>query len=319
MNTEKNTATAIISLPEVTLVCVDTVNPELAILAMRRCIKSFRFGKTLLLTDRPIPTMPDIKVELIDGICDVETYSEFVICRLSDYIETTHALLVQWDGFIIHPEMWDPEFLTYDYIGATWPASKGRPEMVGNGGFSLRSKKLLQALKGIRFEQFHPEDEHIALTHRVQLESQSIRFAPTDVGDRFSYEFKKPSGKTFGFHGFSNFPDFMDTEEMVAFITGMPRGLIFNNYFIEFARKVLKSADRRSTDQYLRQMLTHQISVDISNTKSNRLASDQVKHLISGLCRLRLGSLARSLASARFYNRPSLSNLRLLAKTYLAR
>ena len=30
-------------------------------------------------------------------------------------------LIVQDDGFIINKNLWDEEFLSYDYIGAPWP------------------------------------------------------------------------------------------------------------------------------------------------------------------------------------------------------
>ena len=319
LNTEKHTAPASISLPEVTLVCIDTVNPALAMVAMQRCLTCFRFGRALLLTDQAVTPSPGIDIEQIEGIRDIESYSEFVVRRLDHHIKTAFALLVQWDGFIIHPDAWDPAFLNYDYIGATWPATADQPEMVGNGGFSLRSKKLLQALQNIEFSQFHPEDELIARTYRAELESMGIRFAPPAMGDRFAYEFKKPLTATFGFHGFSNFPDFMSRAELEAFISAMPDGLIFNNYFLEFMRKVLARASIRHNEQSLRQMLMLTTSMNISNAQKTRLISDQTKHLISGLCRLRLGSLARQLALGRFKAAPSLNNFRLLTKSLLAR
>jgi hypothetical protein len=43
----------------------------------------------------------------------------------------------------VNPAAWDPEFLDWDYIGAKWFwAEAGK--RVGNGGFSLRSYKLLE-------------------------------------------------------------------------------------------------------------------------------------------------------------------------------
>ena len=319
LNTEQHTAPAAISLPEVTLVCIDTVNPALAMAAMQRCMGGLHFARALLLTNQAVTPSTGIDIEQIEGIVDIESYSEFVIRRLGQHITTAYALLVQWDGFIINPDAWDPAFLDYDYIGATWPATADQPEMVGNGGFSLRSKKLLQALQNIKFSQFHPEDELIARTYRAELESLGIRFAPPEIGDHFAYEFKKPLTATFGFHGFSNFPDFMSRAELEAFISAMPGGLIFNNYFLEFMRKVLAQTTIRPNEQSLRQMLMLTTSMNISNAQKNHLISDQTKHLISGLCRLRLGSLARQLALGRFKAAPSLNNFRLLTKSFLAR
>jgi len=33
-------------------------------------------------------------------------------------VNGTHVLVMQWDGFILHPELWDRAFLDDDYIGA---------------------------------------------------------------------------------------------------------------------------------------------------------------------------------------------------------
>lgn len=264
-------------------------------------------------------TAPGIEVIQVNNIHDISSYSRFVIRELGSYIKTTHLLLMQWDGYVLHPEAWDPDFLSYDYIGATWPANHQGPEMVGNGGFSLRSKKLLQTLNSIEFVQFHPEDQHIARTHRAQLESMGIRFAPPVVGDRFAYEFKTPQEPTFGFHGFSNFPDFMTTTELSKFIAAMPAGLVFNNYFLEFARKVRARTRLHAHEAGLWTTLAAQINRDICNATSQRLIERQAKHLISGLCRLKLGTLARQIARRRLAAAPNIGNLRLLSKTFFAR
>ena len=286
---------------------------------MQRCRARIHFGRAVLLTSKAVDTPEGIEVCLIDGINDIESYSQFVIRQLGFYFDTTHALLVQWDGYVLHPERWDSSFVSYDYIGATWPGNDRTPETVGNGGFSLRSRKLLQALNAMTFDQFHPEDEHIARTHRPELEALGIRFAPPDVGDRFAYEFKKPLTPTFGFHGFSNFPDFMTTFELGEFISNMPAGLSFNNYFLEFARKVLARARRHLKEASSWSMLSARIAQDISEAAPKRLSSEQAKHLISGLCRLGAGALARQLAWKRFAAVPNRGNLRLVIKAFFAR
>ena len=66
---------------------------------------------------------------------------------LKKYIDTDFCLIIQGDGFVIHPENWTDEFLKYDYIGAPWRNLAHYSFIrVGNGGFSLRSKKLLKIL-----------------------------------------------------------------------------------------------------------------------------------------------------------------------------
>lgn len=128
-----------------------------------------------------------------------EEYSEFVIKKLPDYIQTDFVLIVQYDGYIIKPEAWADEFLQYDYIGAPWWFMHSNN--VGNGGFSLRSKAMLNACKIIT--DCHPEDGMIR-EHRQELEAMGIKFAPEEIAARFSWEH---NGKyevykgSFGFHG----------------------------------------------------------------------------------------------------------------------
>ena len=54
----------------------------------------------------------------INKISSIKDYSSFIIYSLYKYIKTSHILIVQWDGYIINPEKWDPNFLKYDYVGA---------------------------------------------------------------------------------------------------------------------------------------------------------------------------------------------------------
>ena len=60
------------------------------------------------------------------------------------YIRTSHVLFVQWDSWIVDPSMWRPQFLDCDYIGAPWWYRDGLN--VGNSGFSIRSKALIDFL-----------------------------------------------------------------------------------------------------------------------------------------------------------------------------
>ncbi|MEK7835439.1 MAG: hypothetical protein AAB298_04740, partial [Pseudomonadota bacterium] len=84
---------------------------------------------------------------------------------------------------------------------------------VGNGGFSLRSKALLQALQDPRVVAADPEDRAICLTHRRYLEEQyGIAFAPNAIAERFSFEHIEPTRPTFGFHGQINITRFVDDE-----------------------------------------------------------------------------------------------------------
>jgi hypothetical protein len=144
----------------------------------------------------------------IERFSDVRDYSAFILSRLLGYINTSHVLIIQWDGFVHNPAAWDPAFLQFDYVGAPWPHFAA-PGNVGNGGFSLRSRKLLQAVSDQRFTwDGGAEDVAICRHNRNWLESEhGIRFAPSDVAARFSIEHGAPPQGSFGFHGVFNFPE----------------------------------------------------------------------------------------------------------------
>jgi hypothetical protein len=194
-----------IQLETVSLVCVDTRRLRLAVVALQRCLQRIDFKECLLLgtgaASTPLPS--PIRYVTIPPITNVADYSQFMLKEFGNYFTGSHALIAQWDGFVTHPECWDPRFLDYDYIGAPWPALGGA---VGNGGFSLRSRRLTDALRQVHIQEAQPEDYCICISHRAQLETRfGIRFAPTDVARRFSWEAVEPPEPTFGMHGFFNF------------------------------------------------------------------------------------------------------------------
>lgn len=189
-------------LPSVTLVCIDCLNHFSALAALHVSKLSIRFGEVLFLTDKMINKI-GTKTIIIDRIMTKEKYSEFVMMSLPDYIQTDHCLIIQYDGYVIRPDKWDFGFLAYDYIGAPWWYNENN---VGNGGFSLRSKRLLKAVKEINPEVKHPEDDVICRRLRPVLENDyKIRFADEQTASRFSFEpngkYPNFTGETFGFHG----------------------------------------------------------------------------------------------------------------------
>jgi hypothetical protein len=205
-------------LEGVTLLGIDCVDIDRLILAAEICIKDFEFKEVKLLTS----LKSDNKyIVPIDKINSTEEYSKFVITELYKYVNTEHVLVIQYDGFILNPNAWEEEFLKYDYIGSPWlfkewaqklniPKELLGTMMVGNGGFSLRSKKLLSltaelAQEGM-FKSYDPEDLAICFWNRELLESKGIIFAPVETGKRFGFEGEtdvsdKWNGQL-GFHGF---------------------------------------------------------------------------------------------------------------------
>ena len=120
---------------------------------------------------------------------------------------------------------WTDEFLEWDYIGAPWQISDnafidpyGNHQRVGNGGFTLRSKKLLNvpSIENIPFEvnqgNFYKhmnagaynEDGNICVHNKHLFEKHGCKFAPVELAARFSHEEPCPETeavkKPFGFH-----------------------------------------------------------------------------------------------------------------------
>ena len=192
-------------IEDLTIVCIDCYNYGKAISALQKCNEKVKAARTLFLTDIEIE-VEGVETMLIDSIKSKEEYSHFCIKELNKYVDTTHCLVVQWDGYILDAEAWKEEFLEYDYIGAPWLYTDGRN--VGNGGFSLRSKKLLETLASDELiHPLHPEDDAICRVYRPYLEEQyGIKFATDEVGESFSYELREPNQKTFGFHGNFHLP-----------------------------------------------------------------------------------------------------------------
>ncbi|RJQ19460.1 MAG: hypothetical protein C4560_06075, partial [Nitrospiraceae bacterium] len=166
----------------------------------------------------------------IPAISAKEEYSRFVIKELVKYIDTDFVLMVQYDGFILNPDAWTDEFQKYDYIGAKWHWYNDGHN-VGNGGFSLRSRRLLQALSddSINADSVeYGEDSLICRTYRDLLENKyGIKFAPEILADRFSYERSGFTGAhPFGFHGLFNMWRYIPPQHLQDFINELsPRTL----------------------------------------------------------------------------------------------
>ena len=190
-----------------TLCAVDCLYPELTIPALLRSMAECQFDAVKLFTDQQVK-VPGIEVVRIAPITSLQQYSQFMVKDLAPHIDTDHLLSIQWDGFVCNAEHWDSTFLLHDYIGARWPLEVlfDRPDQaVGNGGFSLRSRALLEALQDPKIDTVHPEDAVICRRYRPYLEQRyGIVFADDATADRFSSEHCAQDTPTFGFHGIIN-------------------------------------------------------------------------------------------------------------------
>ncbi|WP_338503356.1 DUF5672 family protein [Sphingomonas kaistensis] len=193
-----------LQLPTVTLVAATSVNVAATVAALRECQSKVSFGECLLLTDADVDVPASINVRRIAPLRSVDDYCRFMLTELRDHIATEYVLVCQWDGFVVDPTAWDDNFLQFDYIGAPWPQFTDGHD-VGNGGFSLRSRRLLDALQAPDMITTSPEDVAIGRLNRERLErDHGLRFADTDTAARFSFERCAPTAPSFGFHGAFN-------------------------------------------------------------------------------------------------------------------
>jgi hypothetical protein len=207
-----------LAVPQVTLVAVDgTPNAAKTWASLRRSSASMRFGRVLLLS-----TMKPDGFDEASDACEwasvppmtLKGYNQFCLSQLHRHIETSHCLTVQSDSYILNPAAWDDRWLTYDYIGAPWPPGHtGTEYRVGNSGFCLRSKRLLEATAPLPNEtmvwrgELKPtcrDDVITCVNCRAALEAEGLVYAPVDVAARFAFENPTPEAPVvdgqFGVH-----------------------------------------------------------------------------------------------------------------------
>lgn len=197
-----------LSLPNVTLVIIDCINLKRAQIACNISQKYVDFGEIKILSH--LEDGKDKRIIKINKIDNINDYSLFCIKKLDDHISTDYCLLIQYDGFVLKPEFWKEDFLKYDFIGAPiFMKNEGKRDYYFNGGFSLRSKKLLDLLKKddvIQLKENYGEDYLISNIYKEYLLSRDFNFPPKDIAAQFSADLTsiKKSFKniqSFGFHG----------------------------------------------------------------------------------------------------------------------
>lgn len=194
-----------LELNNITILCIDGVDPNQGLKALKYSMREINFAKSIMISHEEPNNIPDnIQFEQIEPLTH-DSYSPFVLHNLWRYVETDYCLLINDDGFIINPDLWSFEFLKFDYIGAPWK-NYGQINRVGNGGFSLRSKKLIDLCRYINPYPGEHEDGAICIRHKNFLESNGCKFAPVEVAMKFSLESRIPEcdfdlNNSFGFHG----------------------------------------------------------------------------------------------------------------------
>jgi hypothetical protein len=222
-----------IELPNVTLVSIDTTDDLSGTLnAVYTSMKGINFGNVKIITTKEqiknnssLTNENFIFEESIVDIKNYKDYNHYVIYNLHNHVNTSHCLLVQPDGFVLFPEKWDNSWLEYDYIGAPWAYVEdayidpfGNHHRVGNGGFSLRSRKFLEVPTKVEVPwetnnsnfywmpegviNYH-EDGNVCVHNRHIFIEQGCKYAPVEIAVRFSQETRVSECDgiiPFGFH-----------------------------------------------------------------------------------------------------------------------
>ena len=218
-----------LNLNHITICAADCLRPNLTVLALKKSMQECQFADAILFSDQEISDS-EIRLTKIGKLNSKDAYSKFILKELNQYIQTPFALIIQWDGYVITPTAWKNSFLNFDYIGAKWPW-RDDAISVGNGGFSLRSKKLLDAMASTNFPFLDAinEDNQICINYRNRLiEEHSIKIAPEAIADEFSYERSDPNQQTFGFHGLFNMWRYTADEEMVEIVNQLPGNVLLS-------------------------------------------------------------------------------------------
>jgi hypothetical protein len=196
-----------LNLNRVTAICIDGREIGDLLLERYKIILGFMtdnvdFGSIKFIGTRN-PSINGVEFKEIPKI-GITDYSKFCLFELSKHVQTDFCLLFQDDGFILNPNLWNECFYDYDYIGSPWPLYMGWPkegEQVGNGGFSLRSKKWCEIVSQLwpTWKKTHPEDHVCCITNYDQIIANGLKIAPEELALKFSVE-NEPYNGSFGMH-----------------------------------------------------------------------------------------------------------------------
>ncbi len=192
----------------VDLVAISTNKVIETLKAIQYSVREIEFNNVYFFTNEDIDT--NFNIIKIPKFSDIIDFNNFTL-DLNNYVVSEFALLIQHDGHIVNPSQWKDEFLNYDYIGAPWPSDnkwnnrwRSYPEemastiisnlslnRVGNGGFSLRSKKFLEYASGFKRdfkENGVPEDIFLNVYNYKLAKDFGIKYPPVSTALDFSCE-----------------------------------------------------------------------------------------------------------------------------------
>jgi hypothetical protein len=221
-------------LAQLTLCAVDCRTPALSLLALLRAMRHVAFGRVVLFTHDWLPAVvvPGVEVVDIEPIRTPAEHSQFVVRRLAAHIRTSHALLTRWDAGVVHPAAWTDEFLVHDFVGAPFADADARPpgHAVGQGAFSLRSRRFLRAGTDPRLAEEHPDDEVLCDRRRAWLQqAHGISYAPPALARRFVADDEPLEDWHFGFLGAQHLAEVHDEDDLREVVARLPREFLLGD------------------------------------------------------------------------------------------
>jgi hypothetical protein len=191
-----------LNLATVDLLVMEGVKAQKAIRPLVATCRGIRFRRVLMFAPELPVAVEHLITEYHPWSATYEEWNKFMVKELNSYIPDGHCLFIHNDGFVLNPDAWTNEFLEYDYVAAPWWYEDGIN--VGNGGFSLRSKKYLVVSTQFELDYYAPEDHRLIRENGHTMLARGVRFAPERLARRFSLEGNDKQGRIwsgqFGFH-----------------------------------------------------------------------------------------------------------------------
>jgi len=194
---------------------------------------------SFILADKPPARHMCSHIDYISiGPLTYSQYQMFSVYRLLEFSDADYIITCQFDGFPLFKNRWQDKFTEYDYIGSPWTTEFVKTHLsffykiknpvvptkllVGNSGFSLRSRKFCEVAKKSTYPTHkHPidntsrsiprlDDWFFSVGARDYFEENGVKFADRAIASQFSLDpqltgISPPDivnkHQPFGFHG----------------------------------------------------------------------------------------------------------------------
>jgi hypothetical protein len=233
-----------LDLSRITLLFVATQAHAITKRVIDDCLTKANFGDVLIYSDQPeLITVPGARYEIVPDFPDKKEAGYFYYSEAMNKVETDFALMLEWDGGICDPTKWLPEFFNYDYVGAPWNMRRGDPYDVGNGGFTLISKRFGHFICDNAKDYPAYTDMDVCRNNRQFYDGAGFKWPDRSLASCFSWELGPRNPNNFGFHGAFTWPAVLTKEEFIirtGLLTETPYLLAKMHHLVRVAPQILK-------------------------------------------------------------------------------